>query len=297
MTVQAPTIFPFRHDWGQPFKVSREWLTDIITANDGSENRVQLRANPNIAITMRCVFLTEMGAGRLLAQWRGATQPLRYYAPLWCDATDLTSAASAGNTTIFCDITDRPFLQQAPNYVMLWASEEHAEVVAMSGYTTGQLTTAPIVGNYLAAATKVVPVRAMWLTLPVTVTWLNGRIAQADLSFVDQRDQAGLGLSGTDTTATVTSMTVFAHSMARTGEGSTGYVPYLLFVEAIPFDTLGIPIPSAPVTWTFTDNEPPHTGITLTPSTNPRFARVLVSTPSGSITAHAGSVTDTMSVN
>jgi len=46
---------------------------------------------------------------RLLAQWRGATRPLRYYAPLWCDATDLATAVTElGLTVVFTENSAKP---------------------------------------------------------------------------------------------------------------------------------------------------------------------------------------------
>jgi hypothetical protein len=279
-----PTLFPFRHDWGQPFKVTREWLTDVITANDGSETRVQLRANPNIAITMRVLFLTEMGAGRLLAQWRGATQPLRYYAPLWCDATDLTANVTGGDGTIICDTTDRPFFVNGGK-AMLFRDEEHAEVVTIDTVSSSSFTlTGTAANSYTAFATRVVPVRPMWLNMPVTVTWLSGRIAQVDLSFVDQKDQAGLGLDGTDTTATATSLLVAAHDMGRVDDFAfaLGQNPMYVALEAMPFDALGVPLPAAPVAWSGT------AGLVITVTTNPRFVRVYCPV-SGRVTATAGS--------
>lgn len=300
MTVQAASLFPFKHDWGEPFAVTREWKTDVLPSNDGSEVRVQLRANPNVSARMRCLFPTEMGAGRLLAQWRGAAQPLRYYAPLWCDVTDLTDAVTAGDAIIPLDTTTRPLFDLSPSgigYAMLWRSEEFAEVVSYSFVDdTLIVLDAGTVNDYAVAGTRVVPVRPMWLQLPVTVTWLSGRIAQADLSFVDQKEQAGLGLSGVDTTATPASVTVYTHSLARTGEGVTGFVPYELFAEAVVKDALGIPLPSEAVTWTSTVQS--GTAINVVPASHTRFARVFVNAAQGYVTATArGGISDSMGVN
>jgi hypothetical protein len=298
MTVNAPTIFPFRHDWSVPFKITREWKTDILTADDGLETRVQLRANPNLAVAMRVQFLTEMGAGRLLAQWRGSSQlqPLRYYAPLWCDATDLTTAVTAGDSTIHCDTTTRPLFVD-DGYAMLFRSEESAEIVTIDTVSSASFTlTGTAAASYAIAGTRVVPCRPMWLTLPVSVTWLNGLIAEADLAFVDQKAQAGLGLDGTDTTATPASVQIYKHDWGTFGQGSTGFVPYVLDVEAVVFDALGIPIPSAAVVWT--SHVGSGTSIVVTPSSNSRFARVFVNAAGGNITATAaGGVSSTMGVN
>lgn len=294
MTVNDPTLFPFRHDWGEPFKVTREWLTDVETANNGSEVRVQLRANPNVSMTMRAIFPTGYGAGRLLAQWRSAAQPLRYYAPLWCDATDLTTALVGGETSIACDTTDRPFFA-AGGCAMLYSENVNgvvtSELVTIDTLTstTGFTITGTVSRSYAAgAATRIVPCRIMWLTLPVTVTWLSPQIATADLHFTDERDQAGYGLAAGDTIATPASI----HVYNGTSQNSSGYVAYEVYFEAVVSDVLGIPIPSAVVTWSTATS-----GVTITPSINTRFARVYVGASSGFITATCGSVSVNVGIN
>ena len=294
MTIGDPTLFPFRHDWGEPFKVTREWLTDVETANDGSEVRVQLRANPNVSLQMRALFPTAYGAGRLLAQWRGASQPLRYYVPLWCDATDLDTALAGGESSIACDTTDRPFFA-AGGFAMLYSETPQgavtSELVTIDTLTstTGFMITGTVANAYDAgAATRVVPCHIMWLTLPVTVTWLSPQIASVDLRFTDERDQAGYTLAAGDTTATPASL----HIYTPTSEGSSGYVDYEVFVEAVVSDVLGIPIPSAEVTWSTGT-----AGVTITPSMNSRFARVYVSAASGNITATCGALSRVMAIN
>jgi hypothetical protein len=208
----------------------------------------------------------------------------------------LTSAVTAGDGTINCDTTDRPFFVNG-GYGMLFRDEEHAEIVTINTVSGSSFTlTGTVANNYAVGPTKVVPVRAMWLTLPVTVTWLNGRIAQANLSFVDQRDQAGLGLSGVDTTATPSSVLIYVHSHGIYGQSASGFVPFVAFVEAVVFDALDNPIPSADVTWT--SHVTSGTSVDVTPSSNSRLARVFVNGAGGNITATAaGGVSHTITVN
>lgn len=299
MTIAAPTLFAFRHDWGAPFRVTRSWQTDVQVANDGTEVRAQLRSSAAVACTFRALFRTEFGAGRLLATWRGAPQPLRYYVPMWCDASDLTAAVTAGDSTIACDTTDRPLFVDA-GYAMLYRENVDAvdtsELVTIDTVSAASFTiTGTAANDYAVAGTRVVPCRVMWLTLPVQVTWLSSQIFQADLTFTDEGAQAGYQLSGTDTTATEDSLVIYADAYNRTGNGQTGAVPYTLFVEATVKDVLGIPLPSKAVTWTSTVTS--GTSITVTPAVNSRFARVYVDAAGGSITATCGAVSATIGVN
>lgn len=298
MTIASPTLFAFRHDWGAPFKVTRELRTDVQQANDGSEIRVQLRATPTVSMTMRALFLTEYGAGRLLAQWRGATQPLRYYAPLWCDATDLDTDLAGGESSIACDTTDRPFFVDS-GFAMLYSENRNgvvtSELVTIDtlASTTGFSITGTVTNAYTAGpSTRVVPCRIMWLQLPVDVTWLSNRLAQADLTFVEEVDQAAYALSDTSAAQVAASVVIYYDNESRYGLNSVGMG--IKFLEAMPFDADGLPLPNQPVTWSVTDlegNTPPQ--ITIVPSMNSRFAYLTTTTPSSTVTATCGSVSTT----
>lgn len=298
MTIGDPALFPIRHDWARPFKVRREWATDVQPATDGSELRVQLRASASVTMEMHGVFLSEMGAGKLLAAWRGASQPLRFYAPLWCDVAELGADLAAGAASITADLTDRPFFADG-GYAMLYreitpglVTAEVVTINTLSG-TTGFSVAGTVANDYLAAGTRVVPCRVMWLDMPTTLTWVSPLIAQADLSFTDNRPSAGYGIAGTDTTGTVDSIAIYAQAVNRTGEGQTGLVPYEFFADAIVKDALGLPLDEQSVTWTSTD----PALITITPSIDSRLARIYVNTAGGSITATCGSVSKTIGVN
>lgn len=294
MTVNAPTVFPIRHDWAQPFKVTREWLTDVQTGKDGSEIRASLRSSPHITVQMHCQFLTEMGAGLLNALWRGASQPLRYYVPLWCDATELTSGISAGSSDIPCDTTDRPFLESG-GLAMLVSEKPGtdtytAEVVTVDVITDDDFS---IVGttanNYSAGPTKVAPCRVMWLTMPQNVAWENGRIASADLTFVEEIPQAAYQLSESTGTFTPASVAIVAFNPLTSI--ATGMAK-IATLKAKVLDAAGMPGP-ATVVWSTSDAQ-----ITATPGFDTLTARAQKSSTfgaGGSITATVGALSDTYS--
>lgn len=269
----TPTLFPFVHDWGEPFKITRQYSTDVQKSFDGTEVRVKRAADATIRCTMRVLFNTTMGAGRLLAQWRGATRPLLYYAPLWCDVTSLTSAVTAGDGSIALDATDRPFFEvpsTGTGYTMLWRSPENAEVVSFTASDASSLTLSGAVANsYAIAGTKIVPCRPMWLSMPVSVTWESAVIAHADLSFSEAKPQAGIGLAGTSTMAVVASIKVWRSVevlLLPAGNYDT--------LQAMAFDANGLPIPDAQFTW-----EVSHPNSWIVPDGSTKRARHYVGSP------------------
>jgi hypothetical protein len=282
MTIAAPSIFPFRHDWATPFQVARTYQTDVQQSANGTEVRVQLRATPAISTTMECVFGTEFEAGQLLAAWRSAGQPLRFYAPLWCDATDLTAAVTLGDGTINCDTTDRPFFV-AGGYAMIFRDRTHAEVVRVNTVSTSSFTlTGTAANSYAKAGTRVVPCRIMWLSLPMDVTWHSPRVASATISFVDEKDQAGYALADPAVAPVASSIEICIHSH---GDASTAFhaSQNVWFAEAVVFDDADLPMPSAEVVWSVAAGS-----VTITPSINSRFARITPGGPGASIIATSG---------
>jgi hypothetical protein len=287
----APRYLPVRHDWAEPFRLTREYSTDVQVTEDGTEVRAQRRESPNVNVGMSGVFLTEEGAGRLLSAFRGATQPLLYYVPLWCDASDLTTAVTAGAGTVSADLTDRPFLEQSPNKVMLWRDEHRNELVSVSSYSTGLLTLSGVTVSAYPLGCRVVPLRAMWLKLPVSVTWESEKIAKIPLTFADQREQVAFGLDGSDEAAVAASVEIYFHSSNVSGTSAGGQPVFTIFCEAIVYDDNDIPIPGASVEWTSTSD------VTVTTLVDSRYARVFVNNLTAqSVTATSGSATVTATV-
>jgi hypothetical protein len=237
---------------------------------------------------MQCIFGTTFEAGRLLALWRSAAQPLRFYAPLWCDATDLTADLAAGDAIVQLDTTTRPFFT-APGYAMLWRSESYAEVVTIEELDdTLVLLASGISQDYAAAGTRVIPCRIMWLSLPLDLTWQNSTIASVPISFVDEKDQAGYALADDADAPVAGSVAIYQHSHSvATGDPHVGATVW--FAEAIVFDLAGLPMPSAEVAWSV-----PVGTVDVRPSINSRFARVLASTPSSEIAATCGAAVGTI---
>jgi hypothetical protein len=85
-----------------PVKETWEYLTDIITARDGSEQRISLRPQPRVQQDFEVAIITmkqRREQGRLLAK----NIRVQSVVPLYQYGTNLTGSTSLGNTTIHCD--------------------------------------------------------------------------------------------------------------------------------------------------------------------------------------------------
>jgi hypothetical protein len=300
MTIGAATVFPFRHDFGVPFEVTREWRTDVMEAADGSEIRAALRTNPAIRVRTTIVAPDETAFGRVFAAYVGATEPLRMLVPLWCDATALTADASSGTDTLTADFTTRPFFE-TPGQAMLWTSETSYEIVNVDILTSTTLTLPS--GETLAASwatgTRLVPLRAMWWTPETSALALGVRAGQVVCEFVDARDAVGAGASGGDAVAAspnVVEIWVHSGGQAPSTLAALGWPNTIQYLEARVRDANGIALTNVALTWT-----PSNPALVqVVPSLDTQRCRVqLDSATSSFLTAQVvgGGPSDTIALN
>jgi len=125
----APTsVFSAPPDWSNPVTDKVSYLTNVITANDDSEQRIQLRGVPNRLVSWSVLGITARQAATIDAMLY-AQQADRVGVPFWPDMSWLTSAATNGDMSIAADTTSRSFGVTA--YALLWADMWTYKVVAV----------------------------------------------------------------------------------------------------------------------------------------------------------------------
>ena len=113
------------------------WLTDIITAWTGGEQRAQVRMEPRRSFKMIFWPATRASAQRLenmTQAWRANHWSL----PLYTEAERLTAAPAAGTYAISVD-TSRMTLA-AGDMAMVWWSEDSNQTLTVESLTTGSIT-------------------------------------------------------------------------------------------------------------------------------------------------------------
>jgi hypothetical protein len=156
------------------------FLTNVITAHDGSEQRVQLRANPRRMIEMTLAGMTPTEAQHLSAILYG-WQSRVYGVPLWMYSEPLTAMAGSGGTSLSLDTTGVPWAQGSIAY--LWTDPWTWSAMTVDAVSAGGLTlTAPLNSSW-PSGTRVVPMISGRLAQQVSLSWLSRDCAEARLQF------------------------------------------------------------------------------------------------------------------
>ncbi|GAB6191156.1 hypothetical protein [Desulfocastanea catecholica] len=130
-------IWPWRPQ--QKIIESLEWLTDIIEAHDGDEQRIRLRSAPrqSFAAEIQTEDPAVLAAINLaLTGW----QDQLWGWPCWSEQQPLQVTLAAGASVIEIDTRYGDFRADAP--VLLWASSDSYEAVDIQAVTDNSLTLA-----------------------------------------------------------------------------------------------------------------------------------------------------------
>ncbi len=140
--------------WGEVL----EWATDVITSNDGSEQRVRLRKAPRQTFMANYpIPANEMARAENIAYgWLAR----KWAVPVWSQTQPVTNLIS-GDTVIACDSANYDFREGG--LVLIWSSATVNEVIEIDSVDVNQLVLARGMGNSYPVA----------IICPV----LNGRVA------------------------------------------------------------------------------------------------------------------------
>ena len=136
--------WPIAPDWRPGIRERLEWLTDVLIARDGTEQRVRLRDYPRRSLEYS--ILASSAAQPLDALLWGLQGRL-VAVPLWWDATRLTAALSAGATSITLDTATRDY--QAGGLLALGDGQASQELAEIDTVSAGSLTLVrPLTANW-----------------------------------------------------------------------------------------------------------------------------------------------------
>ena len=180
----TPPVFTPRINWRESHTTTRGYLTDVITADDDTEQRMQLRT---IATRLESFTVSAYDDENvpLLDACLYARQGTEFLVPSWPDVTTLTAAVSAADTSLPCDTTDRGFTatdDTVTGYAVLYASPNDYELVTVTAVASGALTVLATANDW-PIGTLVLPARLGWLAVDLGLTRLTTIATDVPVAF------------------------------------------------------------------------------------------------------------------
>jgi hypothetical protein len=163
-----------------PVTESLEWLTDIIRARDGSEQRICLRPAPRQGFRFGLYLKNEAEQSKFdVILWRH--QKRTWGLPVWPEWTLHASTISIGATTISFDTTTADY--RAGGLAIIWQSEESYEIVKIDSVAAGSLTLESGVAATWTGDKHIMPLRIAYLRAQVSRPSAPDGYAKATLDF------------------------------------------------------------------------------------------------------------------
>jgi len=178
---QRIIAFAFAPNWQRGISESLEWKTEILSSEQGHEQRRALRETPRRSISAD--FLIE-GAERrrfetVLSEWGARIWAL----PVWADALYLEGDLAAGSDSIPC----QP--QGFETLALLRQSSNHFEVIEIEQIGLNSLNLKRPTVNGWPSGTQLLPVRRAFLTKSPAIKRKTDTLWQIEADFLQNEAQ------------------------------------------------------------------------------------------------------------
>lgn len=171
-------LLPFEYE--APVKETLAWLTDIIEALDGREQRIALRKQPKqiLEVTYLLDGNTRQRMMSALLDWMDNVFGL----PLWHERLFLTSATSAGATNFPVRNADQGDFRVG-GLAAIISNDYTYDVINIAAVTATQITSVSPAVNGYAAGVRIVPLRTAILRRSVTGARTHVTLEELRLTF------------------------------------------------------------------------------------------------------------------
>ena len=173
--------WPFKADSGEEIVEELGYLTDLMQAYRGDEQRVQLRAIALRGLEFSVLLDDARDAQHANALLHGGQAGL-FGVPMWMHANPLGATVQVEDTTIVVETSDVPW---APgDLVFLWRNPYSWEALTVESVASGIITaTTGATLEWPPALTLVMPIRLGRLSPEERIAWHALRIGGARLAF------------------------------------------------------------------------------------------------------------------
>lgn len=180
MSLEGIIPWGWSPDWGSGIRESLEWLTDVLPAYRGQEQRRGLRLGPRQQLEFRVIAEGPDRAWLESVLWRHGAG--RFAVPMWPDALALESPLASGATVIPVDPADRQFAV-GDLVALLGEMPRQIELGEVDSIAGGVVTLAAATAQAWPAGTQVLPARVGRLGLPAALPRFTGQAASVRLQF------------------------------------------------------------------------------------------------------------------
>lgn len=149
-------VFGHPPNWSQPVVEKLAWLTDVMLAQGGIEQRTGLRAAPRRGIAYELLTLSRHQTNlleTLLIGW----QSRLFAVPVWTDVQALAATLPAGSTVIPCETADYEF--EADGLALLWSAHDTHEAVEIATVGASSITLKSATVADWPAGSRLYPIR------------------------------------------------------------------------------------------------------------------------------------------
>lgn len=175
----TPQVWPAQANLSEEVVESYGYLTNILTAQNGDEQRIQLRRHPRggISFAYLCPNLVD---GQHVSALLYANRVKPWVVPLWCYARKLGADVGVGGTALTVDTVNAPF--QDPLglglYAVLWSATRSYEAVQIQTVSPTSISLLAGTGKaWTSAQTWVLPARVGYLVDEVAeLNWITGAL-------------------------------------------------------------------------------------------------------------------------
>lgn len=156
VTGRRVIVFAHEPDWTKRVIEKYQWLTDVLDAYDGTEQRIALLGVPRRGLSYSFNVFSENERVRLenmLFGWQARI----FAVPVWTEMQQLVAALPAGSTSVGCATSGYEFA--AGDIVVIWTAHDRHEALEIASVGASGLTFALPTINEWPAGAALLPIR------------------------------------------------------------------------------------------------------------------------------------------
>jgi len=147
-----------------PMRETLEWHTNIITAKDGSEQRICIRKEPRQGFEFAFQLFTEHNRTKFdasLFTW----QKRWWFLPVWADKAEHMATITAGDETITVDTTNKDYREEW--FGIVWKNLNSFELFKINSFTDSVITLNAPMNNTFTGKKYIMPLRVAQMVSPI----------------------------------------------------------------------------------------------------------------------------------